>query len=252
MTWIRRMLSVIKWWWIGPHASLGSYIKKYSKKNRYGHCLFDLSHQRITDSTAGEIFLKRYERTEIKMARKYLPRSMSVIEMGGCLGVTACIVNRWLDTPQRHIVVEADPELVGIIDRQRCLNESEFTVLNRAISYSSNKVKFRRDIKNPVCGSLAGDSDKSVFEVDAITLSQLGELLPGPYSLVCDIEGAEGELLKYDAKFFRHRIVWVIMETHNYPGISMTKNELLDAFSALGFDHVASADAVIVMRNRNV
>ena len=56
------------------------------------------------------------------------PRTLPVVELGGSAGIVACLTNSLLLDPTRHIVVEANPNLVPILERNRQTNGCQFGI----------------------------------------------------------------------------------------------------------------------------
>ncbi|WP_424812570.1 FkbM family methyltransferase [Roseococcus sp. YIM B11640] len=76
----------------------------------------------------GRFLLGLYELPERLLLARYLRRGATVLELGGCLGVVSCLVNRRLRDPSRHVVVEAHPQLVRWLRANRDRNGAGFAV----------------------------------------------------------------------------------------------------------------------------
>ena len=85
----------------------------------------------------------RYERPERELLRTYIEPARPVIELGGGLGVIACLINRRLHDPERHVVVEANPSLLPVIDANRRRNDARFSIVHGAIAYGGTTVAIR-------------------------------------------------------------------------------------------------------------
>src|ERR1051325_201510 len=86
--------------------------------------------------------LNQYERPEREAITRYLDPSLPVVEFGACIGVVSCLTNKKLGNPQQHVVVEANPHLVPLLNKNREANHCEFTILHRAVGYGSNEIEF--------------------------------------------------------------------------------------------------------------
>jgi 16S rRNA A1518/A1519 N6-dimethyltransferase RsmA/KsgA/DIM1 with predicted DNA glycosylase/AP lyase activity len=72
-----------------------------------------------------------FEKHERETIKRCLDPNLPVVEVGGCIGVVACTTNRLLQEPSKHVVVEANPDLVPVLEANRQLNQCEFVVLQR-------------------------------------------------------------------------------------------------------------------------
>ena len=54
----------------------------------------------------------------------------AIVEFGGGIGVISCLANRRIGQRDRHIVVEANPHLIPLLEKNRSLNRCAFTVVN--------------------------------------------------------------------------------------------------------------------------
>jgi len=145
-----------------------------------------------------------YEVEEIRFLKRILKTGMNVVELGGSLGIVSGIVRSIIGPIAKHIIVEANPELINICIDNACGNSktTETEVICKAVSYSSKaKVGFTKGI-NSHTGRLSGVSDKVYYEVEKVKLRALIEKLSekDPYVLICDIEGEEYEMFKKEPK----------------------------------------------------
>src|SRR5580698_4591709 len=116
--------------------------KGRNKRVRLGRCIFSL--EGITDkSTLIELFTNKYEAAERQAVARYLRRDIPVVELGGSMGVVACVTNRLLKDPAAHVVVEANPLVIPQLELNRALNRCQFEIVNRAIAYEMETVTFR-------------------------------------------------------------------------------------------------------------
>jgi FkbM family methyltransferase len=159
------------------------------------------------------ILTNLYELPERRAVARYLRRDLPVVELGGSIGVVACVTNRLLKDRTAHIVVEANPLAIPHLERNRQLNRCKFEIVNRAIAYDANTVTFRPS--SDMCGnSVTSAGDESPVTIPTV---QLRDLLRhrgfGRFTLVCDIEGMEYELVCHEGDVLRNADT-IIMETH--------------------------------------
>jgi FkbM family methyltransferase len=240
---------VSKWWyrdrvWIGKLVTLGG------NELTLDGCRFTLSHPLITDKTRARFLRGRYERAERVLLRKWLDGSAPVIELGGGLGVVACLINRGLQHPDRHVVLEANPALIPLLHHHRTVNGGRFTVVHGAIDYSgrgSVALAVNRDF-------IAGRVDHAVVdatEVPAVTLRDLCRDYPyEDATLVCDIEGVETQLVAHDGDMLARRFRMLIVETHPQLRSAAECGAMAARLEQLGFVQVDTARTVCVYRRR--
>lgn len=161
---------------------------------------------------------KPYEAPEAEMIRRYLQRGTNVIELGGCVGVVSALIRDRIGPEARHIVVEANPDLVPVCARNASQGATAGAtkVVQAAVDYSgARSVTFARGHNAHVGHIARGDEDG--FSVPAIMLAELADDLPeGPFALVCDIEGGEVALFAAETTLMA-RVNLLVLETH--PGI---------------------------------
>lgn len=154
-----------------------------------------------------------HEMEERKLIRRWLPSETAVIEFGGGLGVVSCLTNRKLRDPSRHIVVEASPTMAVILERNRSLNNCKFRVLNRAIAYGEEHV-FLTVGDEFVGGTINGQGERTV-RVQTTTISEImSDAGFEEVGIVCDIEGAELDMIQKEFPMLGERIRFLMIEMH--------------------------------------
>ena len=71
--------------------------------------------------------------------------------MGACLGVVSIIVNKKLNNKEHHVCVEANTDLIPVLQKNRDNNDCKFKIENSIISKTSDGVFYIYD--NVVAGS---------------------------------------------------------------------------------------------------
>lgn len=173
-----------------------------------------------TDAAVASALLRdKYEAEEMRMIRNHLPTDRPVIELGGSLGVVSAVIGDHLDAETRHLVVEANPYLQQIcVENAHAPHKSQaLELLQAAVSYGDATVKFQV-AKNPHASGLklrSGSDSLETVEVPATTLAALHDKLhrPDGFSLVCDIEGGEADMIEHDSATIAQAGV-IIMELH--------------------------------------
>ncbi len=175
-----------------------------------------------------------YELPERTAIARYLRRDLPVVELGGSIGVVACVTNRLLKDRTAHLVVEANPLAIPHLEGNRRRNRCKFEIVNRAIAYGADTVTFRPS--SNMCGnSITGEGDEPAVTVPT---TQLGDLVRErgfeQFTLVCDIEGLECDLVSHEAEVLRNAHT-IIMETHaRLIGVAHTSS-MMTRLQELGF-----------------
>lgn len=191
-----------------------------------------------------------YENSERKLFSKHFPGDMPIIELGAGIGVVACISNRYLTVPAKHIVVEANPNIIEHLERNRKINHSQFKIINAALSYEKDRVNFnvRRIF---LASSIKKNTTRSVA-VPAITLQKIAESANfNIFNLICDIEFSEVQLIKHEISYLRDHVKWFLVEIHKQfverAQIKTAVHGLIDN----GFELVEKCNNVFCYRNTN-
>lgn len=218
---------------------------------RHGH-LFDFHGLTVRipeDSPPGvgnALLRRKYEMEEAQFVLTYLNPALPVIELGGSIGVVSSLVQSRLNDGVKHLVVEANPALIDICRENVTQRpDSCAEVINAALGYGATRLSFAIG-ENIHANRLAhvDDTGKRVIEVPAITLGELLERLGHNegYSLVCDIEGAECDLIRKEWEQVREAEL-VIMELHPkvYRGGQRDAEMIKESMHAAAFieiDHI--------------
>ncbi len=187
-----------------------------------------------------------YEAAEAAMISAYLHEGMPVIELGGCLGIISALIRSRIGADARHIVVEANPELVALCTRNAAIGAAPGAteVVPAAIDYSgAATVRFSTG-KTAHVGHISADG---AYSVATTTLSALAEKLPaGPFALVCDIEGGESALIDHEGPLLG-RVALLVLETHPkvYPTGAAETERLVSRIEASGLRKVAQDHNVL-------
>ncbi len=190
-----------------------------------------------------------YESQERQTIRQYLDPHSPLLELGGGMGVIACIANRALDRPRKHIVVEASPQFVPIIRTNADRNHCEMTIVNAAIAYNCDHVKFWVNAERPYSSALMPVHAGGVeITVPAITLNELFTRYEmDGCTLVCDIEGEECEMVRNELPMLSQHVSTIMMETHPKLIGQAKTDEMIAALTSVGFKTREIVSDVYVM-----
>jgi FkbM family methyltransferase len=206
------------------------------------------------DAVKVSLLKGRYERFERDAVVKYLDPQYPVIELGACLGVVACVTNRLLSDPRKHVVVEANPQVVPVIKKNRELNGSQFEILNMAVAYDQSTVSFSPS-PDPRGTSLRSN-EQSWIEGPQVTVpaTGLGKIAEErgfeSFTLICDIEGHEYELIQREASIV-NRARMIIIETHGRMIGEEKNSEILARLEGMGFRTVAEDSGTLVLKRES-
>lgn len=155
-----------------------------------------------------------YEEPERELVRRWLPSHVPIVELGGGLGVVSCLANRKLNDPSKHVVVEANPAMVPLLEANRDSNGCQFEVVNLALGYDNETLMITID--PDFVGSSAYQSVSGV-QVRTTNLESLMDARGfDQCGVICDIEGLEAELIKREFSKLGKRVRYLAAEFHPY------------------------------------
>lgn len=228
---------------------IGWWGRRRGNHVRLSGCDFELDAPQVSNAIFSRFVLGRYEGPELAAISDFLPAELPLIELGGGLGVLSCIANKHLQHPEQHWVVEANPELIPLIEKQRRLNHCAFSVRHAALSYVDPAIIYVNRAR--VTASSAQRTAGELVEVPAVRLGQLiEEHAIDECSLMVDVEGAELDLVETECEVLRDRVRTIIMEVHPDVYGDAGVRRVREGLNRLGFELVSSSPPVIVMQRR--
>jgi FkbM family methyltransferase len=185
-----------------------------------------------------KLVAREYEDSEIQTIKRYLDRRSPIVEIGGGLGVIACVANRLLERPRKHIVVEASPQSASIIRANADRNQCDLQIVNAAVAYGCDDVTFWVNADRPYSNALMPVHEGCrEIKVPATTLGILFEQHAiTNCSLVCDIEGGEYEMVKSELPVISEHVSSIFMETHPRLIGEAKTEEMLASLKSAGFE----------------
>ena len=230
---------------IGFFWAVREWAAVRAKYVKFDGCTFTLN---VSDQDVKlRLASKQYEGFERRAVQQHIRPEFPVVELGGCIGVVACVTNSVLQKGSLHVVVEANPWAIPVLEVNRALNHCDFEIVNAAIAYDRPSVTF--------CPSLSLDSNSlrnnrgaDPVTVNAISLQDIVDKKQiGSFMLICDIEGHEYDLVQHEADVLRRAVV-IILETHARI-IGEAKNaELLGKLKEIGFKKIDEQGTVLVLK----
>lgn len=215
LTTVRYLVYQVVNCWRGDNWWQGKLVEILGNKARLDGVTIYLDEDCISTKMKSRFFKRTYECPERYLIRRYLPINLPVIDLGACIGVTSCIINRRLFSPARQLSVEANPHLIPLLKRNRDRNQCQFKVVNAALAYGADEVTFYLHEKF-VGGSVQRETD-DFLTVPATSLQALTESQGfDQFVLVCDIEGGEVELIRNELTLLKEHVIWFFVSTHDF------------------------------------
>ncbi len=188
-----------------------------------------------------------YEEPEAQMVRQWVQHGQNVVELGGCFGVVSAIIRQAIGPGAMHIVVEADATLAAVCAQNAAIGAApgRSVIVAAAVDYSGQPTVTFQGGHNAHVGKVSAGG--SGIAVPAITLRSLTDRLPpGPFALVCDIEGTETALFAAEGDLMP-RISVLVLETHPhvYPAGMTDLATMVARITDSGLRKVAEVDQVM-------
>jgi len=237
-------------WRRGEAWVIGRFWGRSSEIVRLDGCKFSIEKGVVPTNVIDLLLSNMYEKPERDALKIFLNPELPVLELGACLGIVSCLSNRMLRQPTKHVVVEANPALLPILRQNREQNGCHFKIVQGALAHSVGTIAFKIS-DNVLASSVHGEDDQRAVLVPAVTL----DLLLNDYgfercTLVCDIEGAELQLVQNEMTTISERVDTLIMELHDrLVGEELTQS-MLTKLESGGFKIIHKCGDIVVLANR--
>ena len=245
---VRRWHRFKKYWTLNNYF-FGRIVELSGNHVRFESLNISVDNPRISTRRKSDFFFRLYEKDEIRAINRYLRPDLPVIELGGGIGVVSCIVNQQLECPEKHIVLEADPELLITLEANRRLNNCRFVTKSAALGYGSDSVVLHvSEIGTSSLYKVANTND--ALQVPAVSLKHiLANAGLSVATLIMDIEGGEADLIEQEIVILKNHIHMIFFEVHvNQIGISRW-NSVRDLLTASKFSFVERFIDTYVYKN---
>lgn len=240
------------WWRRDDRTGLSRLFGRPNELVRLDGCRFDAGGGAAGRELREMMLRGLHEKPEREALARFLDPDAPVVEFGACIGVVSCLVNRRLADKSRHVVVEANADLLPTLAGNRDRNDCRFEIVHAAVAYGAREVTFHV-AEDPLSSRVGGElpAASRAVTVPAVTLA---EVLDGRgferCTLVCDIEGAEVELIRRERGVLAGRVSTLIIETHDrLLGDAAPPGGTKHAVEELGFEAVYEGGDVYVFRN---
>lgn len=152
-----------------------------------------------------------YEWEERRLVNEFVRPDDSVIEIGACIGILSCLTNKRLsETPEAHVVIEPNPELIPYIEKNRELNDCGFHIEQCLVTDETDPVFYTA--KHISKGSASQRTSDQV-NVKPCRLTDLEDKYGKFNVLIMDIQGGELDLIELEKNTLAHFRL-VIAEFH--------------------------------------
>ncbi len=200
------------------------YIEKY-ENNNYNEFLEFISKHTFYDEDDKLIDHKKEEITEQFQAYQYITPEDIVIELGGRYGSVSTVINKIVDHKNDHVVVEPDNNVIHSLEKNKSINNCNFTICPKFISNKNKKIVYDG------YGTRVEDSNSNEKNNNQLTYQEFKKLYPQRFNvLVADCEGCLEEFLEIMGDDFDYldKIIYEADQGHmcNYQKI---KEKLLNA-----------------------
>nr|WP_299383112.1 FkbM family methyltransferase [Allomuricauda sp.] len=212
----------------------GIYFTLFTKVYKHAgvvlHVPFDLTDYKFR----GRFALNLYEEEEARYLKQYLSPKACVLELGACLGYVSCLINNILEQKDQQVSLEANPDLIPWVEKNKAANNGAFAVEHCIVSDQKSNTFFIH--KLIVGGSTKRETPKKA-EVEGLTVEALEQKHQMEFdTLVMDIEGGELYLLRNFAESIA-KFKMIFFEIHPFAGILTEEEaqECEDILKNLGF-----------------
>jgi FkbM family methyltransferase len=200
-------------WLMIHNTTVGKLVELTGNRVWIDGFKFSVDCPEVSRAHKSTLWFGLHEIEERALLHRHLPAGFPVVELGGGLGVISCLTNRKLACPAEHIVVEASPAMAKLLERNRDLNHCQFRVVNAALQYGSPTVTFV--IRDTFVGSQVNGKSGTRVTVPSTTLGQIVDTSGfGRFSLICDIEGTEADLVDHELSLIAGRAAFILAEIH--------------------------------------
>jgi FkbM family methyltransferase len=236
-------------WRRGEVWQLGRFVGMSTDIMRLDGCKFSIAKDRVPANVVDLLLSDLYEQPERNALKQFLDPELPVVELGACIGVVSCLTNRRLHKPEKHVVVEANPALLPLLEQNRARNDCHFQIVHAAVLDGAESVTF--NVGDNILASGVHGEERQGVVVSTVTLERLlNEHDFERATLICDIEGAELQFVEHELKTLSERVVTIIMELHDRMVGHEPTQRMLAALASVGFKIEKRDGDVVVLRKR--
>lgn len=245
--------------WMLLNRVVGGVLRRV-KHDRFavrGACIVTTPRDVVSAEVCAALAFQTYENAELALVQSLLVRDLDTVELGGALGVTGSAILGKLTAPARLITAEFRPELLPILERNLSLNSrgNMFSIVPRAIAYplSADRSTYA-DFVIPAGSFGSRKSYKHALgfrtiQAKTTTLREICEEFSlDSFQLICDVEGAELEIIEQDrAVLEKCRLLIIELHEAHRPARSVNPAQLRDLLLDQGFHIIAVNGDVLAL-----
>ena len=190
------------------------------------------------ESLLNSLWRNTYENSEINLCLEHIGENETVLELGASMGGVSSVVLKNKHV-KRYVCVEANPDLVHVMQKNHSINGVTAEIRNAAVVGQKCQEFMKFYVRDNFLGSSISDtlSYTKEYDVPVVAFSDLLEEVE-PTFICCDIEGAEFEAFQnIDLKSVRK----ICVELH-YPDVNDVKRF---------FDYMAEQNFTLISGERN-
>jgi FkbM family methyltransferase len=194
------------------------FVKQYTNKG----VTLNIPQNETSLELKGTLLFNEYEADEAEYLHQYLSPKAKVLELGGCLGYVSCLINKILSNKKNQVVLEANPELIPWLEKNKDENDCGFEIENSIISKQKSNVF---NIDGNIHASSIKHQTNQKINIKGVKIKDLEEKYNIEFdTLILDIEGGELKLFREHmekiAKFDK-----IFFEIHDFNAKIMSKEE---------------------------
>lgn len=205
----------------------------------------DLEFECIEDEVRARFVRGSYESIERSLVDRYIPGNTDVIELGGGLGFISCILDQQITEERTHVVVEANEDLIPVLERTRSLNEASFVIEAAAYAPESNQTRFQKGSVVTAGKSVGSEAGETVATTNLRTIRDKYDI--DDFTLVVDIEGGEYDLVDNESDILSEHCSLVLAEIHDVTG--RERADFVNRLRAASFEVIDVRHGVVVARS---
>lgn len=192
---------------------VGAFVEFAGDKVRMDGLVYSVNCPLVSTRHKSTLFFGLHEIEERALVGRHVPATIPVVEFGGGLGVVSCLTNSILRNKSEHVVVEANPQMIPILEENRRRNKAGFKVINKALAYGVDRIELSIDDEF-VGSSLYGKDGRRTTSVETTTLANILSALGfAEAGVICDIEGLENDLIPREILPDK-RVRYLLVEMH--------------------------------------
>lgn len=202
--WLRR-IRFWRQWWLGLVFDVfhGEYCTEGMR--------FQVPKWLMRRAHRARFLLDTHERDERDLVKRWLPADAVVLELGACLGVVSCVINRRLTVPAHHVAVEPNPQLQAVLLANRDTNGCAFGISDALVSRSSDGTFY---LSEAIVMSSADQATGKPIQVPVTTVEVLEEKYSLRFNAIfMDIQGGELGFMRENPALLA-RCQCIILEFH--------------------------------------